>query len=139
MDFDTPVAQRTIEPLFPDGVLVLDWCISVLQLAHHITLHGEAFLPFCTEGSLFTPVRITAPPAESPSRIRFLQGDILSSPLEAVTFPAVITLPLLDCVPDPLFQAGFQTSRTFATNYLRNRIELPGLFPVIIVLSITIF
>jgi SAM-dependent methyltransferase/uncharacterized protein YbaR (Trm112 family) len=98
--------MRTIEHLFPDGVLGLDWRISVLQLARHVTLHGEAFLPFCTEGRRFTPVRITAPPAESPSRIRFLQGDILSPPLEAETFPAVIALSLLDCLPDPLFALG---------------------------------
>jgi SAM-dependent methyltransferase/uncharacterized protein YbaR (Trm112 family) len=96
--------MRALAPLFPDGALGLDWRIGVLRVARRISAGGEIFLPFCVEGRRFEPVRILAPLA--PGAVRFVQGDILTPPLEAEVFPAVVALSFLDAVADPLFALG---------------------------------
>jgi SAM-dependent methyltransferase len=99
---------RTASPLFRAGALGMDLRISVLRLARRLADSGEAFIPFCTEGRRFEPIRISVPPDSGvgSGQLHFLQGDISAPPLDAEAFPAVIALSLLDTVPDPLFALG---------------------------------
>ncbi len=94
--------------LFPGGALGLDLRLGVLRLARRLADRGEAIVPFRTEGRRFAPVRVEVPPGARAleGRLHLLQGDVLSPPLEAEAFPAVVALSLLDSVPDPLVALG---------------------------------
>jgi SAM-dependent methyltransferase len=99
------VLLHVVAPLFEDGAMGLDLRISMLRLARWINRRGAAFLPFCSEGSLFQPVRLTAPECgeQTSHSLHFVQGDVAAPPLEAEAFPLVMALSLLDTVWDPLF------------------------------------
>lgn len=99
---------QALAPSFSGGVLGLDLRIGVLRLARRLFVHGEAFLPYRSEGLRFEPVRICLPrePRHHAERIFLVQGDVLAPPLEAEAFPAVLALSILDTVSDPIFAIG---------------------------------
>lgn len=97
-----------VAPLFPAGALGLDLRVGVLRLARRLADRGEAVVPFRVEGSRFAPVSLVVP-AEARARagtVHLLQGDLLSPPLEAEAFPAVVAISLLDAVADPIAALG---------------------------------
>lgn len=85
----------------PHGAIGLDLRLSMLRVAQRLANKGEVYLPFRTEGGRFEPVRIKASSVPS-GKIHLVQGDVTSLPFAPESFPLIVTMSLIDVVPNPL-------------------------------------